>query len=465
MFQSDTAGFLRHDSIDRDDAAVAAAEAAADRAAAAFWDWSSTAPDTRRALLHNLADAISDKADDLRQAAASEIGVAPGWVDFNITVARQVLTTAADLIPLLADTVHDNPAQGTRSILRRQPVGVVLGIAPWNGPIVLAVRALAGPLACGNTVVLKASEHCPETHRLLVDTLNDAGLPHGVANVVTNLPDRSEAVVQSLIAHPAVRRINFTGSTRVGRSVARMAALHLKRCLLELSGKAPLIVLEDADIDAAVEAAAFGAFFNQGQICISTERIIVLNSVADAFADRLVARTATLSAADPRRATAPLGTLINAEAAQRVRSLIDDAVSKGAILRIGGEVDGAVMQPAVVDRVGAQMALYHDESFGPVASILRVQDEDEALSIANDTEFGLAAAVHSRDTERAMRLADRLETGIVHINGPTVFDDPAMPFGGMKASGYGRFGGPASLDEFTELRWIAQHAAGTPHPL
>lgn len=443
--------------FDRADSAVADAVEAANRAAAAFPDWSKTSAEDRLKHLARMSEALDDRRAELRVVAAEEVGAGPAWVDFNIEIAREMLAHSAGLVPLMRDESREDEARRTRSILRRRPVGVVLGIAPWNAPIALAARAIAAPLVCGNAVVLKASEHCPETHLLLVAILNDVGLPEGVVRVAANPPDLSEAVVETLLAHPAIRRVNFTGSTRVGRQVARMAARHLKRCLLELSGKAPLIVLEDANLDVAASAAAFGTFFNQGQICISTERIIVLESVADAFVERLLALARELRAADPREEEAPLGAMINSEAAARVRRLIDDAVSKGARLLAGGEVAGAVMQPAIVDGVAAHMALYHEESFGPVASVLRVADEEAAVSIANDTDFGLAAAVHSADEARAMRIVDRLETGIAHINGPTVYDDPAMPFGGMKASGYGRFGGPASLDEFTELRWIARH--------
>ncbi len=440
--------------------AFSRAEAAVNEAAAAYWSWSNTPPEERLRLLEAMAVTLGDERDRLRSLAAAEIGAAPKWIDFNIRIAQHILREACKLVPLLKDTVTDDPEQGTRSILRRQPVGVVLGFAPWNAPITLTVRAVAAPLACGNTVVLKASELCPQTQGAVIDILRSAGLPEGVASVVTNAPDESEDVARRLILHPAVRRINFTGSTRVGRTVAEIAASQTKRCLLELSGKSPLIVTDSADLDAAVSAAAVGAFFNQGQICMSTERIIVFDGIADAFVDKLVARTGSLKAADPRVSDAPLGRLINASAAERVRGLIDDAVSKGARLLTGGEVDGAVMQPAVLDRISSAMRLYHEESFGPVASVLRVADADEAISIANDTEFGLSAAVFGADVDACMDIAARLESGICQINGPTVYDDAGMPFGGMKASGYGRFGGPASLDEFTELRWIAQHQTG-----
>ena len=447
------------------DSGLNAADAAANAAAAAFWDWSQRSAEDRAAHLHRMADALDGSRAQLVNLAAKEVGAASGWTQFNIDLALRILRQAAGLPALLADREMPPAEDGSLSILRRQAVGVVLGIAPWNAPITLAVRAIATPLACGNTVVLKGSEHCPQTHRAVVEILNGSGLPAGVANVVTALPDQSEAVVNHLIAHPAVRRVNFTGSTRVGRQAAVTAAHHLKRCVLELSGKAALIVLEDADLDAAVGAAAHGAFFNQGQICMSTERIILLDDIADRFVAKLVARTQTLRAADPQREAAPLGTLIHAAAAERVAALLRDAQDKGAELLIGGRVEGAVMQPAVIDHVASNMAIYHEESFGPVASILRVRDEEEALSIANDTEYGLASAIFSRDRDRALALAARLETGICHINGSTVYDDAAMPFGGMKASGYGRFGGETALDEFTELRWIALHPDGARHSL
>lgn len=434
-------------------AAEAEADFAANTAAAAFETWSGMAASERADHLHAMAAILDADRAALVEVTAQEVGAAPAWTQFNVDLACGIFKQAATL----CDQLGDQPTAKQGSVLRRQPAGVVLGIAPWNAPITLAARCIAAPLACGNTVVMKASEHCPQTHARVIERIMASGLPPGTANVVTNAADQSEAVVERLIAHPAIRRINFTGSTRVGRQVAMAAARHLKPCVMELSGKAPMVVLEDADLGRAVDAAIFGAFFNQGQICMSTERIILLDEIADAFVAALVARTRTLRAADPRRETADLGTLINAEAAHRVAALIDDAVRKGAVLHVGGEIDGAVMQPAVVDRVSSAMRLYHEESFGPVASILRVRDEDHALSVANDTEYGLTAAVFSQDIGRAKRFADRLETGIVQINGPTVHDDPTMPFGGMKASGYGRLGGTQSVHEFTELRWIAQH--------
>jgi acyl-CoA reductase-like NAD-dependent aldehyde dehydrogenase len=331
--------------------------------------------------------------------------------------------------------------------------------------VILGVRAVALPLACGNTVVLKASEICPGTHRLIAECLRDAGLPPGVVNVITNAPEDAPALIEALISHPAVRRINFTGSTRVGRIIAQTAAKYLKPALLELGGKAPLIVLDDADIDAAVAAAAFGAFMNQGQICMSTERIVLDHKIADAFVAKLATKADSLVAGDPRKADTPLGSLIGTDAVDRIQGLIKDAVSKGARVVAGGRSDGTLMSATVLDHVTSVMRIYSEESFGPVVGVVRVNGVDEAVRIANDTEYGLSAAVFGRDIARAMDVARRIESGICHINGPTLHDEAQMPFGGVKASGYGRFGGKAGVAEFTELRWITIETGPQHYPI
>jgi acyl-CoA reductase-like NAD-dependent aldehyde dehydrogenase len=257
-----------------------------------------------------------------------------------------------------------------------------------------------------------------------------------------------------LIDHPAVRRINFTGSTSVGRIIAKRAAEHLKPVLLELGGKAPLIVLEDADLEEAVKAAAFGAFLNQGQICMSTERIIVVASIADEFARLFAAKARAMPSGDPREGKTPLGAVVDRQTVMHVNALIDDAIAKGAKVMSGGKADGVFMPATVVDGVNATMRLYSEESFGPVVGVIRATDEANAVRLANDSEYGLSAAVFTRDVVRGLRVARQIRSGICHINGPTVHDEPQMPFGGVKNSGYGRFGGKAGIDAFTELRWI-----------
>ena len=453
------ATFERRDPFTGDVASRAAAggiedaRRAADAAAAAFPGWSATGPGARRKILLKAADLMEARAGEFAALVTAETGATGPWGGFNATLAAGMLREAAAMTTQITGEVIPSDKPGCLALAIRQPAGVCLGIAPWNAPVILGVRAVAMPLACGNTVVLKASELCPGTHRLIGQILLEAGLPKGVMNVVTNAPKDAAAVVEALIAHPAVRRVNFTGSTRVGRIVAEQAARHLKPVLLELGGKAPLIVLDDADLDAAVDAAAFGAFMNQGQICMSTERIIVDEAVADAFVEKLAAKALRLPSGDPRGRVV-LGSLVSAEAADRVEELVRDALDKGAELAAGGSRHGTVMPATLLDRVTADMRIYAEESFGPAKSVIRVKGVEEAVRVANDTEYGLSAAVFGRDVGRALAVAKRIQSGICHINGPTVSDEPQMPFGGMKSSGYGRFGGRAAIAEFTDLRWI-----------
>jgi len=435
-------------------ATAADAVAAADSAARAFAQWSALGPNARRAGLMAAAAALEAVADDIVRAMQEEIGSTEGWARFNIMLAAGMAREAAALTTQISGEVIPSDKPGCMAMALREPAGVVLGIAPWNAPVILAVRAIATPLACGNTVILKASEICPRTHSLIGQAFQSA-LPPGVVNVVTNAPAAAGDVVGALIDHPAVRRINFTGSTKVGRIVAERAARNLKPVLLELGGKAPLIVLEDADLDEAVKAAAFGAFMNQGQICMSTERVIVVASIADEFVKRFAAKAATLKAGDPREGKTPLGAVVDAHAGQHVRNLIKDALAKGAE-HVAGDAsdDGVIMSAAVIDKVTSDMRLYYDESFGPIVGVIRVADEAEAVRVANDSEYGLSSAVFTRDIARGLKVARQIHSGICHINGPTVHDEAQMPFGGTKGSGYGRFGGKAGIAEFTELRWI-----------
>ena len=433
---------------------IAEASAAADRAAAAFPAWSAIGPSARRALLTRAADALASRADAFVAAMMGEIGATEGWARFNLMLAVGIVREAAALTTQVGGEVIPSDKPGCIAMALREPVGVILGIAPWNAPIVLGVRAIAVALACGNTVVLKASELCPRTYGLIAEAFDEAGLGDGVVNLVTNAPADAPEIVGALIDHPAVRRINFTGSTRVGRIVAVRAAQNLKPCLLELGGKAPLIVLDDADLDEAVKAAAFGAFMNQGQICMSTERIIVVDTVADAFAAKYRDKVATMAVGDPRAGNTPLGAVVDAKTVAHVRSLVDDALAAGAEQLTGGAADGVLMPAHVIDRVTPAMRLFRDESFGPVVGIIRARDEAHAIELANDTDYGLSAAVFTRDTARGLRVARQIRSGICHINGPTVHDEAQMPFGGVGASGYGRFGGKAGIDAFTELRWI-----------
>lgn len=430
------------------------ANAACEAAAAALPGWSAMGPNARRAVLMNAAAALEAKASDFVDAMMSEIGATEVWSRFNLMLAAGMVREAAALTTQVGGEVIPSDKPGCIAMALREPVGVILGIAPWNAPIILGVRAIAVPLACGNTVVLKASEQCPRTHALIIEAFQHAGFPKGTVNLVTNAPADAGEIVGALIGHPTVKRINFTGSTHVGRIIARRAAEHLKPVLLELGGKAPLIVLEDADLDEAVKAAAFGAFMNQGQICMSTERIIVVDSVADEFARRFKAKVGAMPVGDPREGKTPLGAVVDQKTVDCVKALIDDALARGAEQLVGGDANGVLMPAHVIDKVTPEMRLFRDESFGPVVGITRARDEAHAVELANDTDYGLSAAVFTRDTARGLRVARQIRSGICHVNGPTVHDEAQMPFGGVKASGYGRFGGKAGIDSFTELRWI-----------
>jgi len=467
---SDERTFVRRNPLSGEIVSTAAAATPADADAAvaaaqrAFPAWAALAPSERRARLTKAADLLESRTADFI-ALAGETGAMANWYGFNVQLAAGVLREAAAMTTQIVGEVIPSDIPGSFAMALRQPCGVVLGIAPWNAPVILAARAVAMPLACGNTVVLKASENSPAIHRLLGQALQDAGLGDGVVNVLSNAPEGAPAIVERLIANPAVRRVNFTGSTHVGRIVGELAARYLKPAVLELGGKAPFLVLDDADLDAAVAAAAFGAYFNQGQICMSTERLIVDARVADAFVDKLVQKVATLRVGDPASAEAVLGSLIDEGAARRIQALVDDALAKGARLLCGGRSDGSLMQATLLDNVTADMRLYREESFGPLAVVLRAEGDEELLRLANDSEFGLSAAIFSRDVSRALALAQRIDSGICHINGPTVQDEPQMPFGGVKASGYGSFGARAAIEQFTQLRWITLQNGPRHYPI
>ncbi|MBP2491641.1 aldehyde dehydrogenase (plasmid) [Rhizobium leguminosarum] len=437
--------------------------AAVNAASAAFGAWSKTGPGQRRAILMKAADIMDSKVGEFTQLMIEETGATAPWAGFNVMLAANILREAGAMTTQITGEIIPSDKPGTLAMGVRQAAGVCLAIAPWNAPVILATRAIAMPIACGNTVVLKASEQCPGTHRLIATVLTEAGLPAGVINVLTNAPEDAPEIVTALIAHPAVRRVNFTGSTKVGKIIAETCGKHLKPALLELGGKAPLVILDDADIDGAVNAAIFGAFMHQGQICMSTERIIVDETIADQFVAKLAARASQLPAGDPRGHVV-LGSLISLDAAKKMEELIADATAKGAKLVAGGKRSGTVVEATLLDHVTPEMRVYAEESFGPVKPIIRVSGEEEAIRIANDTEYGLSSAVFSRNVPRAMAVAARIESGICHINGPTVHDEAQMPFGGVKGSGYGRFGGKAAIAEFTDLRWLTVEDSAQHYP-
>lgn len=440
-------------------------QAAIEAAERAFPAWSALGPTERRKRLLRAADIMDSYAPEFIRIARQETGSTNSWYGFNVQLSANMLREAAAMTTQIDGSVIPSDVPGNLAMAMRSACGVVLGIAPWNAPVILATRAIAMPLACGNTVVLKASERCPATHMLLGQVLHEAGLGEGVVNVISHAPESAAEIVEQIIAHPAVKRINFTGSTRVGRKIAVTAAKYLKPILLELGGKAPVVVCEDADLDHAVAGVAFGAFFNQGQICMSTERLIVHERIAEIFLQKLVTKIRGIQVGDPEAVETTFAYLESSDALERICRLVEDAVAKGAQLPLPLRTEGALMYPLVVAGVTPEMDLYEVESFGPVVTMTTFTDDEDAIFLANDTEYGLSAAVYSQNVNRALALAKRIQSGICHINGPTVHDEAQMPFGGTKASGYGRFGSQSAVDFFTELRWITIQTTPRTYPL
>jgi len=440
--------------------AIAAVEAAGE----AFPAWSAIGPNERRALLSKAALALEAKTDAFIAAMAGETGSSAMWAGFNAHLAAGMLHEAAALTTQISGEVIPSDVPGNLAMGLRQPAGVVLGMAPWNAPVILGVRAIATPLACGNTVVLKGSEICPATHGLIIEAIQEAGLPDGVVNFITNAPADAGPLVEAMVAHPAVRRVNFTGSTRVGKVIAAVCAKYLKPVVLELGGKAPLVILDDADIGQAVDAAAFGAFANSGQICMSTERIIVDEKIADAFIEQLTRKAVGLPLGDPRKGPVVLGSVVDMSTVTRCNEIIDDALAKGAKLLCGGKAENTLMPATLIDHVTPAMRIYSEETFAPVKGIVRAKGVEEAIAIANDNPYGLSSAVFGKDVGRALQVAKRIEAGICHVNGPTVHDEAQMPFGGVKDSGIGRFGGKAGVEAFTDLRWVSVQTTPRQYP-
>lgn len=424
--------------------------------AAAFEGWSKTPVQDRVRGLKSLADELEKSRDLFCDVLMEEIGATAFWANHNVTLAAKTLRETVSYAETVAQNRHPIQDANVHSYAVNEPLGVCLAITPWNAPLILGARAIAMALLCGNTVLLKGNELSPKCNQLFGEAIARSELQDNVVNLFLCAADKSEEIVEMLIASPVVRHVSFTGSTRVGRRVAEMCARHLKRPLLELGGQASMIVLKDANLNIAAAAAVEGGYLNQGQICMSTERLIVDEPIAADFIAKVESMRAELTLGDPRQAETDLGPLINEESAQRVSGLVSDAVSKGARVIGGAGIDGAFFEPTLVDHVEPEMRLFQEEVFGPVLSITRVDGADEAITIANDSNYGLAASIFTEDLDMARSIAAQLETGICHINRSTVDDDPHAPFGGMKDSGYGRFGGRWAIDEFTNQRWFTE---------
>jgi len=437
------------------------AKNAIEAAAAASEEWGATPPAVKQQVFLKAADVLESRQDEVVSLLARESGATFGFGMFQMHFVpglfRQAAGTAyasmGEIIP--SDT-------GAFAMGIRRPVGVVGAIAPWNAALILSARSITAPLVLGNAVVLKPSELSPYVGGLLWgEIFAEAGLPSGVLNIVTHGPGEAAPIGDELVENPHVRVLNFTGSTNTGRILAEAAGRNLKRCVLELGGYNPLIVLGDADLEFAVNATAFGAFLHQGQICMSARRIIVERSIADEFVDQLAQKTAGLKAGDPKEHDTIIGPLITEQALDLVKSRVDDAVAKGAKVIAGGEAVGPCYQATLLTDVPEESEFAQYETFGPVAAIEVVDSPDEAVDRANATAYGLASGVITNDADKGLELAQRIQAGIVHVNDQPVGDEPQMPFGGVKDSGWGRFGSTAAIAEFTDMHWVT---VGRPHP-
>ena len=426
------------------------------KAAEAQRDWAAATPQTRRDVLLRAAQIVSERKTEITELLSRETGGtrAKGEVEHSLVHAG---TMEAATYPFrMGGEILPTSIPGKEGRVYRQPVGVVGVISPWDFSLQLTNRSVAPALAAGNAVVLKPASTTPITGGILFAKIyEEAGLPPGVLSVVVG---QSSEIGDAFVEHPIPRVITFTGSTAVGRHIGMLCGKHLKRVGLELGGNAPFIVFADADIDQAVRIAVFGKFLNAGQICMAINRIVVDQSIHDEFLERFTARVKTLKAGDPMQSDTDMGPIIDQKQFDNIRKLVDETVKAGAHVVLDGPAQGLVMQPVILADVTNDMPAAKNEIFGPVAPIIKVNGEEEAIRIANDTDYGLSSALCTRDLEKGVTMARRIEAGMTHVNDIPVNDEPNSPFGGEKQSGIGRFGGRWALDEFTTSHWITiQH--------
>ncbi len=430
----------------------AEAEAAIAAAHAAFPGWAATPPSERQRLFLKAADIVERRRQEIVGVMAVEAGTGGAFAGYQVKLVADQLRHASGWGFKPIGDVIPSDVPGRLALAVRKPLGVVAGFSPWNGAFTLAWRTVLLPLVFGNTVVLKPSEEAPLSAGLLVaEVMEEAGFPPGTINVVTHAPGEAAAVADAFFESPAVRSINFTGSSAVGRMLAARAGQALKRIVLELGGYNPMLILRDADMAGAVDTTAFSAFFHQGQICMNARKVLIERPIHDEFVDRLAAKVRTMKSGDPAVPGTVIGPLINDRALRSVEERVQDAVARGARVVTGGQAEGRVYAPTILTNVPASASITREETFGPVLVIEAVDDAEEALAKASDTRYGLCASILTGDQDRGLELAQRFDCGMVHINGPTMASEPSMPNGGVKESGWGR-SGPYAVEDFTEIR-------------
>ncbi|MET8801157.1 aldehyde dehydrogenase family protein [Streptomyces sp. NPDC004546] len=435
--------------VDEVDQAYRAAERAQKK-------WAGTNAYARRAVFERVLRLIEDREQEIADLIIAELGGTRVKAGFELHLAKEFLRESIHLALRPEGRILPSPADGKENRVYRVPVGVVGVISPFNFPFLLSIKSVAPALALGNAVVLKPHQNTPIAGGTLIAKLfEEAGLPGGLLNVVvTDIAEIGDAFIE----HPVPKVISFTGSDKVGRHVATVCAANFKRSVLELGGNSALVVLDDADLDYAVDAAVFSRFVHQGQVCMAANRVLVDASVAEEFTEKFVAKVRTLKVGDPRDPQTVIGPVINSQQANAISGAVEQAIAEGASALVRGGTSGNLVEPSVLTDVPADSALLRQEVFGPVVFLIPFDGEEEALRTVNDTPYGLSGAVHTGDIERGVAFAKQVDTGMFHVNDGTVHDEPIVPFGGEKHSGIGRLNGETTLESFTTVKWISvQH--------
>lgn len=434
-------------------------------AAEAFPAWAATTPAERARLLLNAADIVKRRRTEIAELLARETGSTLSFSTFQQDLVADTLQQAAGWAFInKGEVLQTSQPNHTHSIGVRRPLGVVVSFTPWNGANILTWRAVISPIVAGNTVVVKPSEFAPVNAGIIIAQIaEEAGFPPGVINVVTHAPGAAPAISDVVFDSPDVRVINLIGGVATARILAKRAGETLKRTVLELGGFNPMLVLDDVDMDYAVRTATFGSFFHQGQICLNTRKIIIHRAIYDEFMEKFVARTKTLPSGDPLVASTIIGPLIHQGAVDLMHKRIDEAVSKGAVLRAGGTSEGLIFQPTILTDVPHDADVANLETFGPLVMVEAADSDDEAVAAANRVMYGLTSSILSGDTYRAFDLAPKVLCGIVNVNSPTVNDEIHAPMGGVRDSGWGRTG-PESIGDFSDVIWINSHSGQRQYP-
>ncbi|MFF4088241.1 aldehyde dehydrogenase family protein [Streptomyces nigra] len=425
-------------------------------AARAQGEWAATNPYARRAVFEKALRVVEEREQEISEVIVAELGGTRLKAAFELHLAKEFLREAVHLALRPEGRIIPSPVDGKENRVYRVPVGVVGVISPFNFPFLLSLKSVAPALALGNAVVLKPHQNTPIVGGSLVAKIfEEAGLPAGLLNVViTDIAEIGDAFIE----HPVPKVISFTGSDKVGRHVATVCASHFKRSVLELGGNSALVVLDDADLDYAVDAAVFSRFVHQGQVCMAANRVLVDRTVADAFTEKFVAKVKSLKVGDPRDPETVIGPVINSSQAEALTGTVAQALAEGATALVHGRATDNLVEPSVLTDLPSDSALLRQEVFGPVVFLVPFDGEEEAVRLVNDTPYGLSGAVHTADVERGVAFAKRIDSGMFHVNDGTVHDEPIVPFGGEKHSGLGRLNGETMLDAFTTMKWISvQH--------